>query len=122
MFRIAALLLALAFALAGPARSGDGWRLVMIEQPGCPWCRAFDREMAPAYTASPEGRLAPLERLPLGQPAPEGMTWTTPPLVTPTFLLIDPGGAERGRMIGYPGRDFFWSYLGRMFAGAGLQP
>ena len=32
---------------------------------------------------------------------------------TPTFVLMD-GGREIGRIVGYPGEDFFWSLLGEL--------
>lgn len=116
-----AAILALLAALAAAAPAGaDGFRLLMVEQPSCPWCRLFDRETAAAYAASPEGRAAPLERVQLGGPLPEGVRLASPAVGTPTFVLLGPDGAERARLVGYPGAEFFWAQLGGMFDRAGV--
>ena len=47
-------------------------------------------------------------------PLPEGVTLASRPFVTPTFILIGPDGVEMERLIGFPGQDFFWSYLNEM--------
>jgi len=116
--------LALALILpAGPqGAAAQGYRLLMVEQPGCAWCRIFNRDMAPIYAVSPEGRAAPLVHVQLRGPLPDGVTLASRPVATPTFILIGPDGTELGRLAGYPGEDFFWAYLGRMFAGAGFDP
>src|SRR5690606_34643604 len=36
--------------------------LVMISDPGCPYCARWEREVGPAYMASDDGKLAPLVR------------------------------------------------------------
>lgn len=108
--------LALALALAPGAAAAQDFRLLVVESPGCLYCAIFEREIAPAYAAAPEGRAAPLVRMRLGEPPPDGMTLAYPAGVTPTFVLIGPDGTERERLIGYPGADFFWGYLGEIFA------
>lgn len=70
----------LALALAAPALATEpGHRLLMVEQPGCPYCRLFDRDLAPIYPLSPEGRAAPLVRVQLRGPYPQGVTLASPP-------------------------------------------
>lgn len=123
--RMSALALTTLLSLAQPARAADepaqrGFRLLMVEQPGCVYCRAFDREIAPAYANSAEGAAVPLERVQLRDPAPDGVTLASRPFATPTFILIGPDGAEVDRITGYVGEDFFWAYLGRMFDRAGV--
>jgi hypothetical protein len=122
MNRVAAtmsFILRLAFFLlvATPLRAG-GLELVMVEQPGCLYCAAWDAEIAPAYPKTAEGRAAPLRRIQLREPVPADLTLTAPPTVTPTFILVE-DGQERGRIVGYPGDAFFWPMLGKMLAGAG---
>ena len=107
--------------LSGPA-SAQGLRLLMIEQAGCYVCAAFNRDVAPAYEASAEGALAPLVRADLRGPMPEGVTLASRPFVTPTFILIGADGHETGRLIGYPGDDFFWPYVNEMIAEASGSP
>jgi hypothetical protein len=116
-----ALLILLAFP-ASAAMAQTGFRLVMVEAQHCIYCRVFNRDMAPIYARSPEGQIAPLVHVQLGGPYPEGVTFTSRPGMTPTFILIGPDGTEIDRLIGYPGEDFFWGYLDRMFARAGIDP
>ena len=109
-----------AFLGAASAAAAQGFRLLMIEQDSCIYCRIFNRDMAPIYAVSAEGRAAPLIRADLRGPWPQGVTLASRPAVTPTFILIGPDGVERDRLMGYPGEDFFWGYLARMFDRAGV--
>jgi hypothetical protein len=120
--RLAAAALGLALTLAPAKAQEAGFRLLMVESPSCVYCRIFDRDIAPIYAVAPEGRAAPLIRMRLGAAPPEGVTLAYPPSATPTFVLLGPDGAERDRLIGYPGEDFFWGYIERMFARAGVPP
>lgn len=108
-----ALVLMLALAAGGPAAAEV--RLLMIEQPGCAYCALWDSEVAPIYPRTPEGRAAPLERVPLKGPYPADVTLDRAPVFTPTFILVR-DGREAGRIEGYPGEAFFWGLLGRMLA------
>ena len=123
MLSIARLALLILLAFPAPAAvAQSGYRLVMIEAQHCIYCRVFNRDMAPIYERSVEGQFAPLQHVQLGGPYPEGVTFASRPGVTPTFILVDPDGQELDRLIGYPGEDFFWGYLERMFARAGIDP
>lgn len=106
--------------LAAPARADEavGLRLLMIEQPGCAYCVAFNRDIAPIYAVSDEGDAAPLVHADLRDGAPAGMTLASRPYVTPTFILIGPDGHELSRLTGFPGEDFFWPYIAQMIADA----
>lgn len=101
------------------AQDGPGFRLLMIEQDGCPHCSLFNRDIAPIYDVSPEGRAAPLVRADLRGPLPDGVTLQSPPFATPTFILLGPDGRERDRLLGFPGEDFFWFAIAQMLADAG---
>lgn len=98
--------------LALPAVAGD-MRLVMVEQPGCAYCAAWDDEIAPAFPNTAEGRFAPLVRADLHMGPPEGVAYARPVLFTPTFILVD-DGVEIGRMEGYVGQDFFWPVYSKL--------
>lgn len=100
----------LTFATA-PARAELS--LLMFEEVGCMWCARWNAEVSPEYPITPEGLAAPLRRLDIHDPLPEGLTLTSRPRFTPTFVLIQ-DGAELGRIEGYPGEDFFWGLLGRL--------
>lgn len=97
--------------------------LVMVEQPGCAYCAAWDRDIAPIYPKTAIGAFAPLRRTDLHDGPPAGTTYAYPARFTPTFILLDNVGAEIGRIEGYPGEDFFWPLLERLAAEkAGFAP
>lgn len=105
--------------LSGPAWPARALELVMVEQAGCAWCARWDREVAPEYHLTEEGRAAPLRRIDLHQPVPDDLALETRPRLTPTFVLVDDEGRELGRIEGYPGEDFFWGLLGVLLERAG---
>lgn len=85
--------------------------LVMFEQAGCAWCEAFNREIAPVYPKTDEGKRAPLRRLDIDRQVPKDLAFIEVERLTPLFVLID-NGREIGRIRGYPGEDHFWGLLG----------
>lgn len=92
---------------AAPAEAAE---LVYVFEPGCPYCRLWDREIAPVYPKTAEARRAPLQALDRRDPALAGLKLAQPVRYTPTFVLMD-NGVELGRIEGYPGEDFFWARL-----------
>lgn len=110
---LASAFLAISTSLAA---AGD-LQLLMFEQPGCIYCAAWNAEVAPEYPLTEEGRVAPLHRLQLRDPLPEGLQIVSPPVFTPTFVLVE-DGVETGRIEGYPGEDFFWPLLDNLIAEA----
>lgn len=111
MIRVILLGISVAFALAQPGRAAE---LVMVEQPGCIWCARWHAEIGPAYPNTAEGAFAPLRQISLRGPHPEDLTFEGPLRITPTFvLMVD--GQEKARLEGYPGEDFFWGVIARMF-------
>lgn len=85
-------------------------RLAMFEQPGCLYCARWNDEVGPEYDLTEEGRAAPLLRLQLRDPLPDGIALASPAIYTPTFVLLS-DGSEVGRIEGYPSEDFFWPLL-----------
>lgn len=86
--------------------------LVMVEQDGCHWCERWDAEIAPAYPNTSEGKRAPLRRVDL-RDLPADIAFLSPPVFTPTFVLVDQG-RELGRLEGYAGDEFFWFLLDKL--------
>jgi hypothetical protein len=109
--RILAGLLALILTLA-PAHAAE---LVMFTQRGCVWCQKFEREIAPAYDKTTEGRRAPLRRVDIAKPIPAELAFIQRERFTPVFVLID-GIREFGRIRGYPGDAFFYGLLDNLIA------
>ncbi len=90
--------------------------LIMVDAPGCGYCRKWDREVSGGYTKSSEGLAAPLTRLRRGDPRLSGIGGLA---YTPTFILIA-NGREAGRIVGYAGADFFWGELNAIIQRNGL--
>ncbi len=110
------LLLIAGAGVASPVAAGD-LRLLMFDQPGCIYCERWEEEIGPIYPVTEEARLAPLSRIDIHDPLPEGVVLARPAMLTPTFVLLD-DGREAGRMEGYPGEDFFWFLLGELIEDA----
>lgn len=104
---IAALMLGLA---AMPAWTAE---LIMVEEHGCPWCARWTAEIGPIYAKTEEGAQAPLRRIDIAATSRSGVAFASPPVFTPTFVLVE-DGIEVGRIEGYPGEDFFWGMLGQI--------
>lgn len=110
------LILTISMLFAALAIGVDGVRaaeLVMFEEPGCVWCRRWHAEIGPSYPLTDEGRLAPLRRVHMREQAAAGVALDRPVTVTPTFVLTD-DGREIGRIVGYPGSNFFYGLLGSL--------
>lgn len=86
--------------------------LVMVEQDGCHWCARWHAEIAHIYPNTAEGQRTPLRVVNL-RALPDDIAFATPPVFTPTFVLVE-DGQELGRIEGYAGDEFFWFLLGRL--------
>ncbi len=123
---IAATLLAIGLAREGGVASAseqndalrNGVHLLMIEDPGCPYCARWHREVGTAYAASAEGKFAPLVRR--HRNAADIINFRNI-VFSPTFIIVR-DGVEIDRIVGYPGPDFFWGLLGRILERAGYKP
>lgn len=106
--------MALVFALPAVAEV----RMVMVEQHGCIYCARWDKEIAPVWPKTEEGRAAPLRRVDLND-LPDDIAFESTPRLTPTFVLtID--GVEAGRLTGYTGDLFFWPLVRDVIEEAGV--
>ena len=84
--------------------------LLMIDDTACPYCELWDEEIGYMYFKTQEGKLAPLIRHHYGEKLPQNIKLLSEPVVTPTFILLE-NNKERFRIEGYPGEEFFWSFL-----------
>jgi hypothetical protein len=94
-------------AWAMPVLSAE---LVMYRRAGCPYCAAFDREIAPAYPKTEIGKRLPLRQIDIHGAPDNSVKLKSRILYTPTFVLVE-DGQERARIEGYPGEFFFWPRL-----------
>lgn len=111
-------ILAAIFALLVLGHPGaQAAELVMFEEPGCGWCERWEEEVGVVYDMTPEGRRAPLRRLQIDDPLPAELRTIKSIAYTPTFVIVE-NGVELGRIVGYPGEDFFWAYMAEVLAKA----
>lgn len=92
-----------------------GAELVMFESPECEWCETWHEEVGVIYAKTKEAKRAPLVRIDIDTPRQGALAEIRPVMYTPTFVLMD-NGQEIGRILGYPGEDFFWGLLNEMMA------
>lgn len=97
-------------AAAASARAAE---LVMFDDPTCVWCRRWLAEVGPGYPKTEEGRRAPLRRVYVRNQAQSGVALKSAVTGTPTFVLADEG-REIGRIVGYPGAEYFYPMLGEL--------
>lgn len=117
IFSFAALLLAGSGVLDRPPAAKSGkLHLVMVEEASCYYCKLWHEEVGRTYSATAEGRRAPLVRLDIASRSAKRFARV---VYTPTFILVRTDGREIGRIVGYPGADHFWGELGRLLTKAG---
>jgi thioredoxin-related protein len=112
-FYMTLFLAAAALATASPSPAAE---LLMFESDSCQWCRVWHAEIGPIYPKTSEGKKAPLRTVDIDAPRPDDLDHIQGIRFTPTFVLIDEGGREIGRINGYPGQDFFWGLLDKLIA------
>ncbi|PVB62184.1 transcriptional regulator [Labrenzia sp. 011] len=95
---------------ASPSNAAE---LIMMEQPGCVWCKRWNEEIGVAYPNTQEGQRAPLRRVDITDRWPQDLSGIARERLTPTFVLVD-NGVEIARLRGYPGEHFFWPLLDGM--------
>lgn len=110
-----ALLLALPWAARAQATEPPPAELVLFSQPACPWCARWDDEIGGSYALTEEGRQAPLRRVDMTATRPPDLAAIEGIRFSPTFVLLR-HGREVGRIVGYPGEDFFWPQLDDLLA------
>ena len=106
--------------LFSPGLSRAEMTLLMAEEDGCIWCARWDAEISETYPKTPEGQTAPLRRIDIHNATPNDVALKKPLFYTPTFVLLE-NGQEFGRIVGYPGEDFFWGLLRDMLRDAGVS-
>ena len=84
----------------------------MIDQQGCHYCQKWDAEIGPIYEKTQESQRAPLRKVDLRN-LPDDIEFTSRPVFTPTFVLVE-NGKELGRIEGYAGEEFFWFLVGQL--------
>ena len=98
------------FVLPFVAALASAAEFVMFESEGCPYCVRWNREIAPIYPKTDEGKRAPLRRVNIASARPADLAGIGGIVYTPTFVLVHEG-REYGRIVGYAGQEAFWWLL-----------
>ena len=102
----------IAMVAASPLQAAQ---LVMVDSRGCTYCAKFNREVAPKYSTSDAGKLAPLRKVSPVKRWPADLKGVRPVHFTPVFILVN-DGREVGRFAGYNTEAKFWSRLQPLLA------
>ena len=92
--------------------------LYMIDEDGCPYCERWREEVGIAYPKTSEGKFAPLTTYDIADKETAELGRV---VFTPTFIIVA-NGKEIGRILGYPGVDFFWPMLDDILVKVGYKP
>jgi thioredoxin-related protein len=109
---VLALLLASVASAAVPVAAAAA-ELVMFRRHGCAWCDAWERDVGAVFDKTDEAKVLSLRRVDLDAPRLDDLKGVRGVAFAPTFVVLD-GDVEIGRIVGYPGEDFFWGLLGRL--------
>ena len=96
--------------LMGTTASGHALELIYVASKSCTYCAKFNREVAAEYSATGEGRVAPMRRVSAFKKWPEDLAGIKQTPFTPAFIVVS-NGREVGRFYGYVGRNEFYSRL-----------
>ena len=111
------LLINTIFLFNTPASAAE---LVMFESESCEWCEVWDEEIGVAYDKTIESKVIPLRKVDIDDEPHADFKHLEGLIYTPTFVVMD-NGKELGRIIGYPGEDFFWQYLNEILTKQNLN-
>lgn len=106
---ILAAALAAVLLAPGPAEARKS-ELILFETPGCSYCKAWLRDVAPGYSSSRHGSILPLRRIDLSRGIAEEDRDMLPVRGVPTFV-VRACNREMARFSGYGGKDAFYAKL-----------
>lgn len=112
--------LGLLLLLTAGAASAGSLQLLVTHDAACGEYARWQREVAPTYASTAEGRAAPLLSVNTDGPWPNGLALASRPKATPTFILID-DGRELGRIEGYGDAASFRTRLARLLHQGGAR-
>jgi thioredoxin-related protein len=100
------------------ARPRTNMSLIVIEAPGCFYCRLFRRDVRPAYEASLRAREVPMRFLDLKAAKARQLAFDRPIEVLPTVVLFR-NGREVNRIPGYMAPNNFVRVINYLLSRAG---
>ena len=78
MFRYISSVFVLMVGMGLPVAALSSTELLMAEEPGCIWCARWNSQIGPIYPKTGEGAAAPLQRVDITGPVPDGITLKRP--------------------------------------------
>ena len=100
-------------AIAFHVTPAHALELIMFETKGCIWCKKWHENIGPIYSRTEEGKIAPLRQIEMIEDFQDQLNLNAPVTISPTFVLVAEKN-EVGRIIGYPGDEFFWFLLSEL--------
>lgn len=94
-----------------PATSS--YQLLVLEVPGCIYCRIFRRDVLPSYEVSARAREVPIRFIDLNDIDEERFGLASPVDVVPTIVLMR-DQQEVGRITGYLGPESFFHSINHL--------
>ena len=96
-------------------KSDSGLQLLVLEAPGCIYCKIFRRDVMPTYQASRRAKRIPMRFIDLNDIDEKAMGFTAPVTIVPTVILMQEN-AEVGRIPGYVGPENFYHSVNYLLA------
>jgi len=87
--------------------TASSYELLVLEVPGCLYCRVLRRDVLPAYEISPRAREVPIRFVDLNDIDDDRIGLTSPVDIVPTVVLMR-DNKEVGRITGYLGPESFF--------------
>ncbi len=86
--------------------------ILVLEMPGCSYCRIFRRDVVPSYSQSQRAKIAPLRFVDVTKTDISELNLASPPTLVPTIIVMREG-REEDRISGYMGPEPFFYMLSR---------
>lgn len=92
-------------------------QLVVLEAPGCDYCKLFRRDVLPAYQTSSRTKDIPVRFVDINDLETSGIEMDAPISIVPTFVLTS-RNHEVGRIPGYVGPETFFHAINYLVSSA----
>ncbi len=90
-------------------------QLIVMEAPGCAYCKVFRRDILPSFATSQRGKALPVRFLDVNDLEEANLTLNSSVDMVPTFVLVQ-DRREVGRIAGYVGRAAFSQLIRRLLS------
>ncbi len=99
----------------GAAPNTSRLQLIVMEAPGCTYCKVFRRDILPSFATSERGKALPVRFLDVNDLERANLTLDSSVDMVPTFVLVQ-DRREVGRIAGYVGPAAFFQSIGHLLS------